>query len=102
MLEDIHWADDGLLDFIEHVADWAQGPVMVVALARAELFERRPTWGGGKRNAASIYLDPLTPDEDAAMVDDLLPGDVPDALRTHDRRAQPRATRCTPRRSSAC
>jgi class 3 adenylate cyclase/tetratricopeptide (TPR) repeat protein len=81
-LEDIHWADEGLLDFIEHVADWAQGPIMVVALARPELFERRPTWGGGKRNAVSIYLDPLTPQEDATMVDELLPGAVPEDLRT--------------------
>jgi len=81
VLEDIHWADEGLLDFIEHVADWAQGRIMVVTLARAELFERRPTWGGGKRNANSIYLDPLTPEEDARMVDELLPGEVPDALR---------------------
>ena len=31
VLEDIHWADDGLLDFIDHVADWAQGPIMVIA-----------------------------------------------------------------------
>jgi class 3 adenylate cyclase/tetratricopeptide (TPR) repeat protein len=81
VLEDIHWADDGLLDFIEHAADWAQGPVMLLTLARPELFERRPTWGGGKRNAASIYLEPLTPDEDAAMVDDLLPGAISDELR---------------------
>ncbi|MEZ0235816.1 MAG: adenylate/guanylate cyclase domain-containing protein [Actinomycetota bacterium] len=81
VLEDIHWADDGLLDFIEHAADWAQGPVMLLTLARPELLERRPTWGGGKRNAASIYLEPLTPDEDAAMVDDLLPGEISDELR---------------------
>ncbi len=81
VLEDIHWADDGLLDFIEHAADWTQGPVMLLTLARPELLERRPTWGGGKRNAASIYLEPLTPDEDAAMVDDLLPGAISDELR---------------------
>jgi class 3 adenylate cyclase/tetratricopeptide (TPR) repeat protein len=81
VLEDIHWADDGLLDFIEHTADWAQGPILLMTLARPELLERRPTWGGGKRNAASIYLDPLSPDEDAAMVDDLLPGAIPDELR---------------------
>ncbi len=80
-LEDIHWADDGLLDFIEHVADWAQGPILLLTMARPELLERRPTWGGGKRNAASIYLDPLSPDEDAAMVDDLLPGGITDDLR---------------------
>jgi class 3 adenylate cyclase/tetratricopeptide (TPR) repeat protein len=82
VLDDIHWADDGLLDFIDHLADWAQGPITVVATARAELFERRPTWGGGKRNATSIYLDPLSAVEGAAMLDDLLPGPIgPDLKR---------------------
>jgi class 3 adenylate cyclase/tetratricopeptide (TPR) repeat protein len=83
VLEDIQWADDGLLDFVDHVADWAQGPIMVVATARAELFEKRPTWGGGKRNAASIYLDPLSAAEGGAMLDDLLPGPIaPELKRT--------------------
>lgn len=81
VLDDVHWADDGLLDFVEHVADWAQGPIMLVATARAELFETRPTWGGGKRNAASIYLDPLSEAEGEAMLDDLLPGRIAPALR---------------------
>ena len=53
VLEDIHWADDGLLDFIEYLADWAQGSLMVITLARPELFDRRPTWAGGKRNATT-------------------------------------------------
>jgi class 3 adenylate cyclase/tetratricopeptide (TPR) repeat protein len=78
--EDIHWADDGLLDFIEHIADWAQGPIMTVALARPELFEARPTWGGGKRNAASIYVDPLSPGESSVMLDDLLTGALTEEL----------------------
>jgi class 3 adenylate cyclase/tetratricopeptide (TPR) repeat protein len=83
VLDDIHWADDGLLDFIDHVADWAQGPIMVVATARAELLEKRPTWGGGKRNATSIYLDPLSSAEGEAMLDDLLPGPIqPELKRT--------------------
>jgi class 3 adenylate cyclase/tetratricopeptide (TPR) repeat protein len=81
VLDDIHWADDGLLDFVEHVADWAQGPIMVVATARAELFEKRPTWGGGKRNATSIYLDPLSSAEGEAMLDDLLPGPIEPQLK---------------------
>jgi tetratricopeptide (TPR) repeat protein len=81
VLDDIHWADDGLLDFVEHVADWAQGPIMVVATARAELFEKRPTWGGGKRNATSIYLDPLSAVEGEAMLDDLLPGPIEPQLK---------------------
>ncbi|HYG72852.1 MAG TPA: AAA family ATPase [Actinomycetota bacterium] len=81
VLDDIHWADDGLLDFIDHVADWAQGPITVVATARAELFEMRPMWGGGKRNAASISLDPLSVDEGEEMLADLLPGPVDESLK---------------------
>ncbi len=80
-LDDLHWADEGLLDLVEHVADWAQGPILLLVQARPDLFDVRPSWGGGKRNAASIYLDPLTPDEDAAMIDDLLPGEITDELR---------------------
>jgi class 3 adenylate cyclase/tetratricopeptide (TPR) repeat protein len=74
VLEDIHWSDDGLLDFVEHLADWGQGSILLLTLARPELMERRPTWGGGKRNYAAVYLDPLTPDETEAMMEDLLPG----------------------------
>jgi class 3 adenylate cyclase/tetratricopeptide (TPR) repeat protein len=74
VFEDIQWADEGLLDFIEHVADWAQGPILTVALARPELFETRSSWGGGKRNAASTYLEPLSPEESSAMLNDLLAG----------------------------
>jgi class 3 adenylate cyclase/tetratricopeptide (TPR) repeat protein len=81
VLDDIHWADDGLLDFIDHVADWAQGPILLVATARAELFDKRSTWGGGKRNATSIYLDPLSAAEGEAMLDDLLPGPIDPALK---------------------
>jgi class 3 adenylate cyclase/tetratricopeptide (TPR) repeat protein len=81
MFEDIQWADEGLLDFIEHVADWAQGPILVATLARPELFDTRPTWGGGKRNAASISLEPLSPDESSAMLDDLLAGGLTAELR---------------------
>ena len=80
-LDDLHWADEGLLDLVEHVADWAQGPILLLVQARPDLFDIRPAWGGGKRNAASIYLDPLTPEEDAAMIDDLLPGEITDELR---------------------
>lgn len=76
VLDDLHWADEGLLDLVEHIADWAQGPIMLAATARPELFERRPSWGGGKRNAASIYLDPLSEAEGEEMLEDLLPGAV--------------------------
>jgi class 3 adenylate cyclase/tetratricopeptide (TPR) repeat protein len=82
VLEDIHWADAGLLDFIDHMADWAIGPILVVTMARPELLDVRPHWGGGKRNYASIYLDPLTPEENEQMIDSLLTSSLPPEL-TH-------------------
>jgi tetratricopeptide (TPR) repeat protein len=80
-LVDIHWADAGLLDFIDHLVDWAVGPVMVLTLARPELLETRPSWGGGKRNYSGLYLDPLAPSENEAMLDDLLPAELPVELK---------------------
>jgi predicted ATPase len=51
--EDIHWADDGMLDAIEHLAQWVRAPLMLVCLARDELLDRRSSWGGGRRSATS-------------------------------------------------
>jgi predicted ATPase/class 3 adenylate cyclase len=68
VFEDLHWADEGLLDFIDHLVDWAGGsPLLVVCTARPELLERRPGWGGGKLNATTLVLPPL-PNEDAARL----------------------------------
>lgn len=78
VLEDIHWADEGLLDFIEFLADWAKGAVLIVTLARPDLLDKRPTWGGGKRNYASIYLDPLGSDESEQMITGLLGDTLPE------------------------
>ncbi|MGZ8513252.1 MAG: ATP-binding protein, partial [Candidatus Limnocylindria bacterium] len=79
--EDIHWADVGLLDFIEYLARWAEGPIVILCLARHELLELRPTWGGGMPNVASIVLAPLDAAESAQLVDALLAGGLPAALR---------------------
>jgi len=81
VLEDIHWADEGLLDFIEFLARWSEAPIMILCLARHELLERRPSWGGGLPNAASIGLEPLGPGESEQMVDALLGDSLPPALR---------------------
>ena len=71
--EDLHWADDGLLDFVDYLVDWASGvPILAVASARPELLERRPGWGGGKRNATTISLAPLAADDTARLVAALL------------------------------
>jgi class 3 adenylate cyclase len=73
VFEDLHWADDGLLDFADHLVDWASGvPILVVATTRPELLERRPAWGGGKLNAATLALSPLSDTEAAWLVAELL------------------------------
>ncbi len=72
-IDDIHWADDGMLDLIDHLARWVRGPLLLVCLARDELLERRPSWGGGRRNATAIALEPLTEDETRELVAALMP-----------------------------
>ncbi|HEU4978062.1 MAG TPA: AAA family ATPase, partial [Solirubrobacteraceae bacterium] len=58
--EDLQWADEGLLDFLEHLLEWsAQRPLFVLAFARPELSERREGWAAGRRGVVSIYLEPL-------------------------------------------
>jgi class 3 adenylate cyclase/tetratricopeptide (TPR) repeat protein len=69
VFEDLHWADDSLLDFIDHLVDWATGvPLLVVCTARPELLDRRPAWGGGKRNASTVSLAALSEQETARLV----------------------------------
>ena len=73
VFEDLHWADDSLLDFIDHLVDWAAAvPMLVVCTARPELLSRRPGWGGGKPNASTISLSPLTDEDTASLVHALL------------------------------
>jgi class 3 adenylate cyclase/tetratricopeptide (TPR) repeat protein len=72
VFEDLHWADEGLLDFIEHLADWGTGmPLVLLCTARPGLHERRAGWGG-RPNAATISLPPLSGDETAQLVGFLL------------------------------
>jgi class 3 adenylate cyclase/tetratricopeptide (TPR) repeat protein len=69
VFEDIQWADDGLLDFIEHLADWVRDvPMLILCTARLELLERRPAWGGGKLNAANVALAPLSGEDTARLM----------------------------------
>ncbi|HEY2777708.1 MAG TPA: adenylate/guanylate cyclase domain-containing protein [Gaiellaceae bacterium] len=74
VFEDLQWADESLLDFVEYLLEWSRNqPIFVVTLARPELTEKRPTWGAGQRAFTSIYLEPLTP----AAMEELLAGLVP-------------------------
>ena len=73
VFEDLHWADDGLLDFVDQLVDWLTDvPVLVLGSARPELLARRPAWGGGKANASTISLAPLTDEDTARLVHGLL------------------------------
>jgi predicted ATPase len=73
VVEDLHWADELLLDFLDHLVDWAaEVPLLVVATARPELLARRPGWGGGKPNSAIVSLSPLSEADTARLVGGLL------------------------------
>jgi class 3 adenylate cyclase/tetratricopeptide (TPR) repeat protein len=73
VFEDLHWADDALLDFIDHLADWSSDvPMLVVCTARPELLDRRGGWGGGKRNALTVALSPLADSDIARLIGTLL------------------------------
>ncbi|HEY7937294.1 MAG TPA: adenylate/guanylate cyclase domain-containing protein [Candidatus Limnocylindrales bacterium] len=75
LFEDLQWADTGLLDFIEYLLEWSRtSPILVVALARPELFERRPDWGADVRNLTRLALEPLTDDAMRQLLDGFVPG----------------------------
>ena len=81
--EDVHWAEEPLLDLVEHLADRIDdAPVLIVCLARPELLDARPGWGGGRRRSITIELAPLPDSETAELVDALIDGlALPDGLR---------------------
>jgi class 3 adenylate cyclase/tetratricopeptide (TPR) repeat protein len=83
VVEDLHWAQATLLDLIEYAVDLAtDAPLLVVATARPELLEDRPSWAAGRPNASVIRLEPLGNAQAAELLDGLPGGDaVPDALR---------------------
>ena len=80
VIDDLQWADDGLLDFVDGLVDLVESvPLLVVCCARPELLERRPGWGGGKRNALTVSLGPLSGGETVRLVESLLGRDPADA-----------------------
>ncbi len=76
LVEDLHWAEDPLLDLLERVCREVRGPLLVIGTARPELLDRRRSWGGGRRNASLVWLDALSPVEAAAMLQELVPGEL--------------------------
>ena len=70
--EDIHWADEGMLELIEYLSRWLRAPVLQICLAREELLERAPAWGAARRAASSIFLEPLAVAETRELIAGLL------------------------------
>ena len=82
VFDDIHWAEGALLDLIEHLAEWSRAPLFLVCMARPDLRELRAGWGGGLMNSSTIRLEPLTADESARLIRELLAIDaLPEDLR---------------------
>ena len=83
VFEDLHWADSGLLDFIDHMLEWSRGvPILIVTLARPELLDRRPDWGAGRRNFLALYLEPLPEAAMRELLAGLVPGLPPATVRS--------------------
>jgi len=73
VFEDIHWAEEPLLELIDHLAQWVrERALLIVCLARPELLDVRPGWGGGRVRATAIELEPLPRDESEQLADALL------------------------------
>ena len=82
VIEDIHWADPALLDLLEELADRVVGPALFLCPSRPELTQRRPGWGGGRRNSTGVFLEPLTPEDARKLIGFLLTvEDLPESVR---------------------
>ena len=83
VIDDLQWAEPVFVDLVEHVADLSRdAPLFLLCVARTELLDLRPGWGGGKLNATSLLLEPLGPDECAELMERLgADAPLPDDLR---------------------
>ena len=72
VLDDLHWGAETFLDLVEEVSDLARdAPILLLCMARPDLLEQRPGWGGGKRNTTTVLLEPLDQDESDRLLDEL-------------------------------
>ena len=72
VFDDIHWAEPALLELLEHLADWSRdAPILLMCMARPELLDRQPGWAGGKMNATTVLLEPLSADETELLLQKL-------------------------------
>jgi class 3 adenylate cyclase/tetratricopeptide (TPR) repeat protein len=83
VLDDLHWAEPTFLDLVDHIADWSRdAAILLLCVARPDLLDARSGWGGGKHNATTILLEPLSESDAETLIDNLLVGGaLPEALR---------------------
>lgn len=82
VFDDIHWAEDPMLEMIEHLTEWSRSSLFILCMTRPELRDRRPAWGGGLMNASAVRLEPLTAEETRRLIAALLAiDDLPEILR---------------------
>jgi class 3 adenylate cyclase/tetratricopeptide (TPR) repeat protein len=73
VLDDLQWAEPSFLDLVDHLSDWSRdAPILLLCMARPELLDVRPSWGGGKLHATTAALEPLSTEESARLVANLL------------------------------
>jgi class 3 adenylate cyclase/tetratricopeptide (TPR) repeat protein len=73
VFDDIQWGEPAFLQLVEHIADLSRdAPILVVCMARPELLDANPGWGGGKFNATSVLLEPLDERESTELLENLL------------------------------
>jgi tetratricopeptide (TPR) repeat protein len=80
LIEDLHWAEEPLLDLLARMARDVAGPLFIVATARPELLETRPAWGAGTRNTSQLWLEPLQAGEVRDLVQTLTTSAMPASL----------------------
>ncbi|HEX5451149.1 MAG TPA: AAA family ATPase, partial [Candidatus Limnocylindrales bacterium] len=89
IIEDLHWSSDSLLDLIEFILQpRADAPMLMLALTRPELLDRRPSWGGGRRNHVSLALEPLDETSVERLVEHILDGPAPELIPIVVRRSE--------------
>ena len=80
VLDDVHWGEEAFLDLVDHIADLSRdAPILLFCMARPELLDRRPTWGGGKLNATTVLLEPLSVSDADQLISRLLDGVTDDS-----------------------
>lgn len=77
LVEDLHWAEDELLELVDRLLLEVEGPLFVLGTSRPEILDQRPAWGGGRRNVSLIGLEPLTGQQTAQLVGELLAARLP-------------------------